>query len=284
MTSTFPPASAPTACVWINGDAAEAATYYSQALPLTESAPGAGVTNLNVDGTSLLLLGADATYSPNPSISGFLRFSSDRFGSRELAEQALRATYAAIGEGGELMPLQAYPFAPLFAWVRDRYGFTWQLFLEEGTSGLPFFTPCFMFGNVAHGQCEQATDTWMALLGGKRLTLTRHGESSYLEPEAVQMTTFTMGGGTFTAIDAGTFHDFTFDPGVSMTLLYEDQAGIDGAWSVLSQVADAERCGWCVDAYGVSWQVLPQNIGQIMADTDARAKLMGMGKIDLRQL
>lgn len=140
-----------------------------------------------------------------------------------------------------------------------------------------------MFGNVAHGKCEQATDTWMALLDGERLSLIRHGEGSYLEPEAVQMTTFTMGGGVFTAIDAGTFHDFTFDPGVSMTLFYEDQAGIDGAWQVLSQVADVERCGWCMDAYGVSWQVLPHNIGELMADTDARAKLMDMGKIDLGQ-
>lgn len=284
MTKMYRPASAPTACVWINGDASAAATYYAQALPLTASAPGAGVTDLTIDGTILFLLGADDTYSPNPSISGFLRFSPDRFGSLEQAEQALRETYTAIGEGGELMPLQAYPFAPLFAWVRDRYGFTWQLFLEEAASGLPFFTPCFMFGNVAHGQCEQATDTWMDLLGGERLSLTRHGEGSYLEPEAVQMTTFTMGGGTFTAIDAGTFHEFTFDPGVSITLLYENQAGIDGAWSVLSQVADAERCGWCVDAYGVSWQVLPQNIGQLMADENTRAQLMSMGKIELSEL
>lgn len=211
MTSTFPPISAPTACVWVNGDAAEAATYYARVLPLTASAPAPGMGTLSIDGTDLLLLGADATYSPNPSISGFLRFSPDRFGSLEQAEQGLRHTHTAISEGGELMPLQAYPFAPLFAWVRDRYGFTWQLFLEENPSDLPFFTPCFMFGKAAHGKCEEATNTWMELLGG-------------------------------------------------------------------------ERCGWCLDAYGVSWQVLPHNIGELMADTDARAKLLSMGKIDLNQL
>lgn len=60
MTSAFPPASAPTACVWINGDAAEAATYYAQALPLTASAPAPGMGTLSIDGTDLLLLGADA--------------------------------------------------------------------------------------------------------------------------------------------------------------------------------------------------------------------------------
>lgn len=121
----------------------------------------------------------------------------------------------------------------------------------------------------------------MALLGGERLSLSRHGEGSYLEPEAVQLTTFTMGGGYFTAIDAGTFHDFTFDPAVSMVLFYKDQAGIDGAWSVLSQVKEAERCGWCVDAFGVSWQVLPSHIGQLVADPAALDKLLSMGKIEL---
>lgn len=60
MTSTFPPASAPTACIWINGDATEAATYYAQALPLTASAPDPGMGTLSIDGTDLLLLGADA--------------------------------------------------------------------------------------------------------------------------------------------------------------------------------------------------------------------------------
>lgn len=43
-------------------------------------------------------------------------------------------------------------------------------------------------------------------------------------------------------------------------------------------------CGWCVDVYGVYWQVLPQNIGQLMADADARAKPLSMGKIDLSRL
>lgn len=43
-------------------------------------------------------------------------------------------------------------------------------------------------------------------------------------------------------------------------------------------------CGWCVDAYGVYWQVLPQNIVQLMADIDTRAKPLSMGKIDLSQL
>ncbi|WP_421084739.1 VOC family protein [Rothia nasimurium] len=284
MTSTFTPSATPAACVWIDADAQEATDYYSQALPFTTASPNPMLSTLSIDGTSLFLLTAGNTYAPNPSISGFLRFSADRFGSQDQAEEALRRAYQAVGEGGDLMPLQAYPFAPLFAWVRDRYGFTWQLMLEETPSGLPFFTPCFMFGNIAHGHCEKATDTWMNLLGGERLSLTRHGEGSYLEPEAVQLTTFTLGDGVFSAIDAGIFHDFTFSPGVSIVLFYQDQAGIDGAWKVLSQVPDAERCGWCVDSYGVSWQVLPQNIGELMADPASLKALLEMGKIDLAQL
>lgn len=284
MTTAFPPSATPTACVWIDANPHEATSYYSKALPFTTATPTPTLSTLTIDGSNLFLLTAGNTHAPNPSISGFLRFSPAHFGTLQEAETALRRVHQELGEGGELMPLQAYPFAPLFAWVKDRYGFTWQLILDEAPSPLPFFTPCFMFGNVAHRRCEEATDAWMALLGGERLSLTRHGEGSYLEPEAVQMTVFTLGGAVFTAIDAGTFHDFTFSPGVSITLFYQDQAGIDGAWQVLSQVPDAERCGWCVDSYGVSWQVLPQNIGELMADPDTLSSVLAMGKIDLNQL
>lgn len=284
MTQTFPPPAPPTLCIWINGSAQDAAAYYQQAIPHTCISPDSGGAEIKIGGVPIVLLGADGTYSPNPSISGFLRFSAEHFGSQDQAETALRETYANLGEGGELMPLQAYPFAPLFAWVRDRYGFTWQLLLETQQTGLPFYTPCLMFGNTTHGQCEAATDYWISLLGGQRLSLTRHGADSPLEDHAVQMTVFILAGATFTAMDGGSFHDFTFSPGVSLMLFYPDQAGIDGAWRGLSRVPEAERCGWCLDEWGISWQVLPTSIGSLMAHEESRSVLLSMGKIELNKL
>ena len=59
---------------------------------------------------------------------------------------------------------------------------------------------------------------------------------------------------------------------------------IDYYWEQLSTIPEAERCGWCVDRWGISWQVVPHNIAELMADKASREKILLMGKIDLSQL
>ena len=97
-------------------------------------------------------------------------------------------------------------------------------------------------------------------------------------------TDFTLLGTWFAAMDGGTFHDFTFSPGVSVIVSCRDQEEIDRYWAGLSAVPEAERCGWCVDRWGVSWQVVPDNIGELMADETTRDLILQMGKIDLNRL
>ena len=69
-----------------------------------------------------------------------------------------------------------------------------------------------------------------------------------------------------------------------MIVSCRDQEEIDRYWSGLSAAPQAERCGWCVDRWGVSWQVVPHNIAELMADAATREKLLNMGKIDLAGL
>ena len=69
-----------------------------------------------------------------------------------------------------------------------------------------------------------------------------------------------------------------------MIVSCRDQEEIDRYWSGLSAVPEAERCGWCVDRWGVSWQVVPHNIAELMADAAIRDKILHMGKIDLAGL
>ena len=79
-------------------------------------------------------------------------------------------------------------------------------------------------------------------------------------------------------------HDFTFTPGVSIIVSCRDQEEIDRYWAGLSAVPEVERCGWCIDRWGVSWQVVPYNIAELMADAATRDKILHMGKIDLAKL
>ncbi len=81
----------------------------------------------------------------------------------------------------------------------------------------------------------------------------------------------------FTAINAGP--EFTFSEAVSFAISCKDQEEIDYYWSKLSYVKEAEQCGWCKDKFSLSWQVVPENMEELMRRPDAYAKMMQMHKL-----
>lgn len=83
----------------------------------------------------------------------------------------------------------------------------------------------------------------------------------------------------FTAINAGP--DFKFTEAVSFAVNCKDQAEIDYFWEKLSSVPESEQCGWCKDKYGLSWQIVPENMDQYMSRPNAFAKMMQMKKLIL---
>lgn len=88
---------------------------------------------------------------------------------------------------------------------------------------------------------------------------------------------FELSGNPYVAINAGP--EFKFNESVSFSIPCEDQAEIDYYWEKLSAVPESEQCGWCKDKYGLSWQVVPKNMDEIMRRPAAFAKLMQMHKI-----
>jgi predicted 3-demethylubiquinone-9 3-methyltransferase (glyoxalase superfamily) len=88
---------------------------------------------------------------------------------------------------------------------------------------------------------------------------------------------YELSGDRFTAINAGP--EFTFSEAVSFSITCKDQAEIDYYWEKLSRVPEAEQCGWCKDQYGLSWQVVPENMDELMKRPDAFAKMMQMKKL-----
>jgi predicted 3-demethylubiquinone-9 3-methyltransferase (glyoxalase superfamily) len=96
---------------------------------------------------------------------------------------------------------------------------------------------------------------------------------------------FSLAGQTFVAINAGP--EFKFNESVSFSVACKDQDEIDYYWDKLSSFPENEQCGWCKDRYGLSWQVVPENIDALMTGPDgshdpvAFQKLMQMKKIDI---
>ena len=92
---------------------------------------------------------------------------------------------------------------------------------------------------------------------------------------------FEIAGMHFTAINAGP--EFTFTEAVSFAVSCKDQEEIDYYWSKLSAVPEAEQCGWCKDKFGLSWQIVPENMEELMQKPDAYKKMMEMKKLVIEE-
>jgi predicted 3-demethylubiquinone-9 3-methyltransferase (glyoxalase superfamily) len=90
---------------------------------------------------------------------------------------------------------------------------------------------------------------------------------------------FELGGMRFVAINAGP--EFKFNESVSFAIACQDQAEIDYYWERLSAVPESEQCGWCKDKYGLSWQIVPANMEELMQRPNAFKNLMEMHKLEI---
>lgn len=90
---------------------------------------------------------------------------------------------------------------------------------------------------------------------------------------------FELNGQMFTAINAGS--EFKLTEAVSFAVYCKDQEEIDYYWEKLSSDPKSEQCGWCKDQFGLSWQIVPQNINELMEKPGAYANMMQMHKLEL---
>jgi len=108
------------------------------------------------------------------------------------------------------------------------------------------------------------------------------------EADTVFSVSFELDGQEFVAFNGGPYFNFT--PAVSFFVSCKDQAEVDHYWEKLSAGGEVEQCGWLKDRYGVSWQIVPEILGELLADPDpARAQrvnqaMLGMIKLDIQQL
>ena len=150
----------------------------------------------------------------------------------------------------------------------------------------PFILPALMFGGPAQNRAAEAVDHYLAAFsGGSFGTCALGNRALYTEafgpvvPGSVQFSDFRIGDQWFVAMDAGMEQDFTFDCGVSLLVHCKDQAEIDRLWERLSAVPEAEQCGWLADRFGVSWQIVPENMEELMQRPHAFEHMLEMKKL-----
>lgn len=119
-------------------------------------------------------------------------------------------------------------------------------------------------------------------------TTAYYGEEGLREPGSVMLVDFTLDGQRFTAINGGP--QFHFDDAVSFLIECADQAEVDYYWERLTEGGEESMCGWLKDRFGLSWQVVPTVLNELMDDPDAakslrvRQAMLGMRKLDIAAL
>ncbi|MFF3494255.1 VOC family protein [Streptomyces sp. NPDC002795] len=148
--------------------------------------------------------------------------------------------------------------------------------------------PCLWFD----GKSEEAVDFYISLFPGsdsKVLDVQRFGDEGSQEPGSGVVVEFRLAGNEYQALDGGP--EFKFNEAVSLSVDCADQAEVDRLWDGLTaNGGEPGPCGWCKDKYGLSWQIVPRRLPELLADPDkdragrVLAAMMKMGKLDVAAL
>jgi predicted 3-demethylubiquinone-9 3-methyltransferase (glyoxalase superfamily) len=150
-------------------------------------------------------------------------------------------------------------------------------------------TPCLWFDNKA----EEAVNFYVSLIKNSRMgSITRYSEegaaASGRPAGSVMTVLFELNGQEFMALNGGP--QFTFTPAVSFIVNCDTQEEIDMLWDTLSEGGEKNVCGWLKDKYGVSWQIVPAVLAEMMIDKDAERTgrvmkaVLQMTKLDIKAL
>lgn len=287
--------------LWYDKEAKEAATFYCSLFPdskitnvttLTNTPTGdCDLVSFTLSGLPFMAISAGPIFKFNPSVSFIVNF--DPATDRD-AQEKLDNVWSKLSEGGvPLMELGEYPFSKRYGWIQDKYGLSWQLILSnpDGESR-PFIMPSVMFVGKVCGKAEEASDFYLSVFkNSKRGSLFRYSKG--MEPDregTIMFTDFMLTGEWFSAMDSAHEHKFAFNEAVSFIVNCETQDEIDYYWEKLSAVPQSEQCGWCKDKYGLSWQITPVAMGEMLTKGSPEqvkrvtGAFMKMKKFDLKKL
>lgn len=263
--------------LWFNHEANEAAQFYTSIFPNSKitttskvydtPSGDSEIVTFDLAGFSFMAINGGPLFQFNPSVSFLVNFDPSR---DKNARKHLDDLWKKLSQGGTpLMPLQEYPFSKRYGWIQDKYGVSWQLILTNPEDEeQPFIVPSLMYVQDVCGKAEEASGFYLSIFkNSKRGQIARYPAG--MEPDqegTVMFTDFMLENQWFAAMDSAQTHNFKFNEAISLLVQCEDQDEIDYYWEKLSSDPAAEQCGWLKDQYGVSWQIWPKVIGEMMAN------------------
>ncbi|REC53422.1 VOC family protein [Chryseobacterium piscium] len=274
-------------CLWYDGDAKESAEFYCKIFDGKITADTPVVLNVELFGQKLMLLNGGPHFEKNASISFMVMCET---------EDEVQKCWDQLEDGGiVLMALDSYPWSKKYGWIRDKFGVTWQLYLGEKKS-VQRIIPTLMFIHQNNGKAIEAMELYTEIFPNSKIeNVLKYGEGvndeNHEVPENVQHAHFEIDGYSLFCMDNSYDHKFDFNEGISMVIMTENQEETDHLWSSLTADGGRESmCGWLKDKFGMSWQIVPKRLIELMGDSDQQKAqnvvqaMMKMQKIVIKDL
>ena len=259
--------------LWFDKEAREATSLYvslfenseiKSVTTITDTPSGdCDVVVFKLAGQDFMAISAGPQFKINPSISLFVVFDS---------EAEMKKVWDVLIQGGSaLMEYDSYPWANKYGWLQDKYGLSWQLSWSENHKGVEQkITPLLMFSGDNAGKAKEAIENYTSIFHNSKVGMIMPYSREDGDVEGfIKHAEFTLEGQNFMAMDSSLSHDFNFNEAISFVVNCDNQEEIDTYWKKLSAVPEAEQCGWLKDKDGVSWQIVPTIMNDMMKSGDA---------------
>ncbi len=279
--------------LWFDKEAKEAAEFYASFFPdskvtnmttLHDTPSGdCDVVSFTLAGQKFMAISAGPLFKLNPSVSFHIKCKT---------KEEVDMFWEKLSPGGKvLMELGTYPFSERYGWLQDKYGVSWQVIHVGDRDMKQKITPVFMFVQNVSGKAEEAANFYASVFHNAKVdVLSRYGKGEEPEKEGtVRYASLTLEGQEFGIMDSAREHKFNFNEAISFIVDCDTQEEIDYYWDKLSAVPESEQCGWLKDKYGLSWQVSPTDMGEMMKGTPEQVArvtqaFLKMKKFDLAEL
>lgn len=264
-------------CLWFNGNAKEAMEFYCSVFPDSKIvADTPMVVNAELDGQLLMGLNGGPQFKPNASIS-FMVIC-------ETTEETDHCWQKLSAGGSVLMPLDKYAWSERYGWVQDKFGISWQIYKGDIREVGQKIVPTLMFAEAQQGKAKEAIHFYVDLFKSSSLSGIMEYGTGATEGQ-VQHAQFKLNGYVLMAMDSGVPQTFSFTEGISLVLQCDTQEEIDYYWNGFIKLGKESMCGWCKDQFGVSWQIIPRKLPQLMNDPQRAQRVMQevlkMKKLDI---
>jgi predicted 3-demethylubiquinone-9 3-methyltransferase (glyoxalase superfamily) len=252
-------------CLWFDGKAKEAAELYCSVFKNSAiSIETPLVVTFELNGHKIMGLNGGPMFQINPSISLFVTCDS--------VAETDRIWNSLIEGGSEYMAIDSYPWSERYGWLRDRFGMTWQISSSGKKDGGLRIIPSFLFTNARFGQAGAAIDLYRSVFNDSSNNVMMIFPEGDANAGKVMYSEFGLNGAEFIAMDGPGDHNYTFNEAVSLVVECETQQEIDYFWEKLTEGGEESMCGWLKDRFGVSWQIVPKILSELMADPEKAEK------------